>query len=100
MQILARLMDKILKRVDKQVTVVGATSGDTGAAAIQAFAGLERINIFILFPDGHVSPFQRRQMTTQTAAKFFFNSIFYYKESDNELKAARAENIWTCRSLC
>lgn len=71
MQILARLMDKILKRVDKRVTVVGATSGDTGAAAIQAFAGLERINIFILFPDGRVSPFQRRQMTTQTAAKFF-----------------------------
>ena len=64
MQVLARLMDHMLAERDERATVVGATSGDTGGAAIEAFRGRERIDIAILFPEGRVSPVQRRQMTT------------------------------------
>ncbi len=52
----------------KRATIVGATSGDTGGAAIDAFAGRERTDIFILFPHGKVSPVQQRQMTTSSAS--------------------------------
>jgi threonine synthase len=64
MQLLARLMDRALKTVRRRVTIVGATSGDTGAAAIEAFRGLDQVDVFILFPNGRVSDVQRRQMTT------------------------------------
>ncbi len=64
MQFLARLMDHILAERDERATIVGATSGDTGGAAIEAFRGRERIDVAILFPDGRVSQVQRRQMTT------------------------------------
>ncbi|RWN42622.1 MAG: threonine synthase [Mesorhizobium sp.] len=68
MQLLARLMDHVLAERDQHATIVGATSGDTGGAAIDAFAGRSRTDIFILFPHGRVSPVQQRQMTTSTAA--------------------------------
>lgn len=68
MQLLARLMDHVLAERDTRATIVGATSGDTGGAAIEAFAGRERTDIFILFPHGRVSPVQQRQMTTSKAA--------------------------------
>jgi threonine synthase len=64
MQFLARLMEHILAENGERLTIVGATSGDTGAAAIEAFRGRERVDVAILFPDGRVSPVQRRQMTT------------------------------------
>ena len=64
MQFLARLMDHVLAERGERATIVGATSGDTGGAAIEAFRGRERIDVAILFPDGRVSPVQRRQMTT------------------------------------
>ncbi|MFV0297572.1 MAG: threonine synthase [Hyphomicrobiaceae bacterium] len=64
MQVLARLMDEVLARRGERATIVGATSGDTGGAAIEAFRGREAIDIFILYPDGRVSDVQRRQMTT------------------------------------
>ena len=64
MQFLARLMDHVLAERGERATIVGATSGDTGGAAIEAFRGRERVDIAILFPDGRVSPVQRRQMTT------------------------------------
>ena len=67
MQFLARLMDHILTQRGGRATIVGATSGDTGGAAIEAFAGRERSDIFILFPKGKVSPVQQRQMTTANA---------------------------------
>jgi threonine synthase len=66
MQLLARLMDHALAKRGERATIVGATSGDTGGAAIDAFAGRERTDIFILFPEGKVSPVQQRQMTTST----------------------------------
>ncbi|TKT81158.1 threonine synthase [Aquamicrobium sp. LC103] len=68
MQLLARLMDHVLAERGERATIAGATSGDTGGAAVDAFAGRERTDIFILFPHGKVSPVQQRQMTTSTAA--------------------------------
>lgn len=68
MQLLGRLMDHILAKKDERATIIGATSGDTGGAAIEAFAGRERCDIFILFPKGHVSPVQQRQMTSNHKA--------------------------------
>ncbi len=64
MQFLARLMDHVLAERGARATIVGATSGDTGGAAIEAFRGRQRVDIAILFPEGRVSPVQRRQMTT------------------------------------
>jgi len=68
MQLLARLMDHVLAERGERATIVGATSGDTGGAAIDAFAGRERTDIFILFPHEKVSPVQQRQMTSSTAS--------------------------------
>ena len=67
MQLLARLMDHVLAERDARATIVGATSGDTGGAAVEAFAGRERADVFILFPHNRVSPVQQRQMTTSGA---------------------------------
>ena len=64
MQLLGRMMDHALKARGQRATIVGATSGDTGAAAIEAFRGLPQVDIFILYPHGRVSDVQRRQMTT------------------------------------
>jgi threonine synthase len=66
MQVVARLMNRALARRGARATVVGATSGDTGAAAIEAFRGMDAIDVFILHPKGRVSDVQRRQMTTAT----------------------------------
>ncbi|MEO5804927.1 threonine synthase [Devosia sp.] len=64
MQFLSRLMDHILTERQLRATIVGATSGDTGSAAIEAFRGRDTTDIFILHPLGRTSPVQRRQMTT------------------------------------
>jgi threonine synthase len=63
MQLLARMMDQALKSRGERATIVGATSGDTGAAAIEAFRGLEQVDVFIMYPHQRVSDVQRRQMT-------------------------------------
>jgi threonine synthase len=67
MQVLGRLFDYVLTQRDKRVTIVGATSGDTGSAAIEACAGRDRVDIMILHPQGRTSEVQRRQMTTVPA---------------------------------
>lgn len=64
LQLLGRLFDHVLARRGERVTIVGATSGDTGSAAIEACRDREAIDIFILHPKGRTSEVQRRQMTT------------------------------------
>jgi threonine synthase len=64
MQLLGRLFDHVLAARDERVTIVGATSGDTGSAAIEAFRGRKAVQTVILHPKGRVSEVQRRQMTT------------------------------------
>ncbi|HEY8577870.1 MAG TPA: threonine synthase [Devosia sp.] len=64
MQFLSRIMDHILAERGLKATIVGATSGDTGSAAIEAFRGRDTTDIFILHPQGRTSVVQRRQMTT------------------------------------
>ncbi len=64
MQLLARLMDYALAQRGERTTIVVATSGDTGGAAVEAFRGRSRCDVVVLFPNGRVSPVQRRMMTT------------------------------------
>ncbi len=64
MQVIGQLFQIELAKQGRKVTIVGATSGDTGSAAIEAFRGLDNVDVFILFPHGRVSEVQRRQMTT------------------------------------
>ncbi|AUH32518.1 threonine synthase [Paracoccus tegillarcae] len=64
MQLIGQLFQIALARSGQRITIVGATSGDTGSAAIEAFRGLSNVDVFILFPHGRVSEVQRRQMTT------------------------------------
>ncbi|MEL7344587.1 MAG: threonine synthase [Pseudomonadota bacterium] len=64
MQLIGQLFQAELARRGKRISIVVATSGDTGSAAMEAFKGLDAIDVFVLFPDGRVSDVQRRQMTT------------------------------------
>ena len=68
LQFLGRLFDHILAKRDARITVIGATSGDTGSAAIEACRDRDRMMVFMLHPHGRVSEVQRRQMTTVDAA--------------------------------
>jgi threonine synthase len=68
LQVVGRLFDALLQGRGERVTIVGATSGDTGSAAIEACRDRAAIDIFILYPQGRVSEVQRRQMTTIPAA--------------------------------
>ena len=64
MQLLGRLVDEVLATRGERTTIVVATSGDTGGAAIEAFRGRTRADLFVLFPQGRISDVQRRMMTT------------------------------------
>jgi len=68
MQLIGQMFQKALARRGERITIVGATSGDTGSAAIEAFRGLEAVDVFVMFPHGRVSEVQRRQMTTPVEA--------------------------------
>src|SRR3974390_3172612 len=68
MQLISRLMDHVLEQRGQRTTIVVATSGDTGGAAVEAFAGLDNVDLIVLFPHGRISDVQRRMMTTTGAA--------------------------------
>ena len=75
MQLLSRLMDHVLAKRGERTTIVVATSGDTGGAAVDAFAGRDNVDLFVLFPDGRISEVQRRMMTTANAANVHALSV-------------------------
>jgi threonine synthase len=82
LQILAGLLDR---EVTSQSTILGATSGDTGSAAIEACRGRANLRIVVLYPEGLISEFQRRQMTTV--------------EDDNVLAVAVRGNFDDCQAM-
>lgn len=71
LQMLGRLFDHVLKKRGERVTIVGATSGDTGSAAIEGCKACDNVDVFILHPKGRVSDVQRKQMTTIDAPNVF-----------------------------
>ena len=75
MQFLARAFDWALAKKSQHAVILGATSGDTGSAALEAFQGRKAVDVFILFPDGRVSPVQQRQMTSIIADGAFAVSV-------------------------
>jgi threonine synthase len=85
LQLAGHLFEYVLAKQDRRVRIVGATSGDTGSAAIEAMAGRRKIDIAILHPEGKTSEVQRRQMTTVKA--------------DNVLNIAVAGNFDDCQDL-
>ncbi len=68
MQILGRLFDAALERRDRRLTIIAATSGDTGSAAIEALKSCARVNVVVLHPEGRVSAVQQRMMTSVIAS--------------------------------
>ena len=71
LQVLGNLYEEQVRRTGQPITVLGATSGDTGSAAIHGLLGRQGMKIFILYPDGRVSPLQERQMTCTGADNVF-----------------------------
>ena len=67
MQFLSRVFDRALTRQNRTAVILGATSGDTGSAALEAFKGRDSVDVFILFPNGRVSHVQQKQMTSISA---------------------------------
>tara|TARA_Y100001970_G_scaffold105050_1_gene131511 strand:+ start:4610 stop:5974 length:1365 start_codon:yes stop_codon:yes gene_type:complete len=75
MQFLGNIFNHFQQQTEKKITILGATSGDTGSAAINSFKGKDKIKIFILHPYNKVSEFQKRQMTTITDNNVFNISL-------------------------
>ena len=71
LQLLGRLFEQVLEKRDRRLNVLGATSGDTGSAAEHALKGKERISVFMLSPEGRMTPFQRAQMYALQDANIF-----------------------------
>lgn len=71
LQLLGNLYEHQIEKTGRPITVLGATSGDTGAAAIHGLLGKSGVRIFILYPDGRISPLQERQMTCTGADNVF-----------------------------
>jgi threonine synthase len=90
MQLIGQMMQAALAKSGERITIVGATSGDTGSAAMEAFRGLSNVDVFILFPQGRVSEVQRRQMTTPAEANVHALAI----EGDFDDAQARVKDMF------
>ncbi|MBL9050418.1 MAG: threonine synthase [Tabrizicola sp.] len=90
MSLIGQMMQAALAKTGERITIVGATSGDTGSAAIEAFRGLANVDVFILFPHGRVSDVQRRQMTTPSEANVHALAI----EGDFDDAQARVKDMF------
>ncbi|MFD1913141.1 threonine synthase [Halodurantibacterium flavum] len=90
MQLIGQLFRAALSRRGERLTIIGATSGDTGSAAIEAFRGLEGVDVFILFPRGRVSEVQRRQMTTPSEPNVHAIAL----DSDFDACQARVKDLF------
>lgn len=75
LQFLSTFFEYTLERTDRQLNILGATSGDTGSAAIHGVCGRDRMNIFIMHPHGRIAPLQERQMTTVPDPNVFNLSV-------------------------
>ncbi|MGL1921079.1 MAG: threonine synthase [Hyphomicrobiales bacterium] len=88
MQLIAQLMDRALTKRGLRSTIVCATSGDTGGAAVEAFRTCERIDLFVLHPDERVSQVQRKQMTTSGSANVYNIAVKgNFDDCQNQVKA-------------
>ena len=92
LQLLGRLFDYVLEQRGERVTIVGATSGDTGSAAIEGCRHCGNIDIFILHPEGRTSEVQRRQMTTVDSPNVFNIALKgNFDDCQNAVKAMFAD---------
>src|SRR5436189_1761929 len=92
MQLISRLMDHVLAQRGQRTTIVVATSGDTGGAAVDAFAGLDNVDLVVLFPYGRISEVQRRMMTTAAAANVHALAMEGNSDDCQALLKARSNN--------
>lgn len=90
MQLIGQMMQASLAKSGQRITIVGATSGDTGSAAMEAFRGLANVDLFILYPHGRVSDVQRRQMTTPSEANVHALAI----DGDFDIAQARVKDMF------
>jgi len=92
LQFLGNLFEYILEKENRNVTILGATSGDTGSAAMHALKGKKNVDVFILFPEGKVSLFQQSQMTTLTESNIFPVAIKgTFDDCQNAMKAVNKD---------
>ena len=98
LQLVGRLFDHVLGQRGERVTIVGATSGDTGSAAIDGVHGCDHIDIVILYPAGRVSEVQRRQMTTVDAPNVHAVAIDgSFDDCQDLVKAMFADELFRAR---
>jgi threonine synthase len=95
LQLLGRLFDYVLEKRGERVTIVGATSGDTGSAAIEGCKACGNIDIFILHPEGRTSDVQRKQMTTVDSPNVFNIALKgNFDDCQNAVKAMFADKAF------
>ncbi len=99
LQLVGRLFDHELSRRDGRVMIVGATSGDTGSAAMEAVRGSDRADIVVLYPAGRTSEVQRRQMTTLTDANVHAVALDgTFDDCQDMVKAMFADEVFRSRN--
>jgi threonine synthase len=107
LQLIGRLFEQVLEKQDRKLNVLGATSGDTGSAAEYALKGKSRVNVFMLSPNGRMSPFQRAQMYSLADANIFniaIEGMFddcqdVVKAVASDLAFKRAHNLGAVNSI-